>query len=287
MEAFFSTWRWIEGGLRDSVSSEIKASLLWSQIREYAPLQAELIPYKLSGPGEACHTYEYLLKVIGRHTERTQQERCREQMIAGIQVLGGGQTKAYAASSSDKVLDEGENAGLAAKVCWSWQKGDCKRGAKCRFAHPANEKGERAKGQSNTSSGRRQRSGSDGKRSQSTSPSGSAESGLGNKCLSFLKSGQCKYGKNCRYSHDTPPASAYMSGMHGDSTSDHYKHFYTCKARESVVLPQCGGIDKPQGDISESSTERVHGNVCIRVSSSKDEKAVDNIEESTQRVVGA
>eukprot|EP00971_Amphidinium_carterae_P217704 4321598-Amphidinium_carterae.1 len=88
MESFFNSWRWVEEGLRDGVSDEIKASLLWNQIKDYTTMQAELIPYRLSSPGEQCHSYGYLVGAIGKHTERTRQERCREQIVSGIQTLG-------------------------------------------------------------------------------------------------------------------------------------------------------------------------------------------------------
>eukprot|EP00971_Amphidinium_carterae_P337263 6473987-Amphidinium_carterae.1 len=125
LESFVTSWSWVEQGLRLDVADDLKASLLWEQLKDHAPLQPELLPYRISAPGDSVHTYAYLQKVMNKHSERTRQERTRAQVVAGLATLGGGQTRAYVADRAHEGDNSDERA-LASKICFQWQRGECR-----------------------------------------------------------------------------------------------------------------------------------------------------------------
>eukprot|EP00971_Amphidinium_carterae_P319472 6349175-Amphidinium_carterae.2 len=130
LRSFWTSWRWIEEGLSTDIGDQVKCSLLYEQVKDYGPLAAELLPYKLADAGDPCRSYGYLTKVVARRAERELQENTRKQVIAGIRDLAGGQDRAFPASSEE--IDRGgaepadeahlaQAAGSANNVCWLWQ----------------------------------------------------------------------------------------------------------------------------------------------------------------------
>ena len=78
LETFWTSWRWIEGGLEDPVGDEIKKSILFDQIKHYKPIEVELLPYTLSPPGDKRRTYQFLVETVNRRIDRVRQEKTRE-----------------------------------------------------------------------------------------------------------------------------------------------------------------------------------------------------------------
>eukprot|EP00971_Amphidinium_carterae_P017196 339333-Amphidinium_carterae.1 len=95
LRSFWTSWRWVEEGLSIDVGEQVKASLLYEQVKDYPPLAAELLPYKLADVGDTCRSYAYLTKVVARHAERELQESTRKLVVAGIRDLAGGQDRAF------------------------------------------------------------------------------------------------------------------------------------------------------------------------------------------------
>eukprot|EP00971_Amphidinium_carterae_P336950 6473550-Amphidinium_carterae.1 len=270
LESFVTSWSWVEQGLRLDVADDLKASLLWEQLKEYAPLQPELLPYRISAPGDSVHSYSYLRKVMCKHTERTRQERTRAQVVAGLASMGGGQNRAYS------VNEVGENAGTDEKafptgVCYQWQRGECRRGAKCRFTHPEGERGSKPKGsetRNRSSSNTRRNSPKGGTRRNSprggtnpragSSPSNASDSSVGNKCLSFLKTGACRFGDRCKYEH-TRPDSAYKS--------EQYSRMHESRDDQCLSNAQCSSLMCDRGEVNNACEHRGHdscANVCLK-----------------------
>eukprot|EP00971_Amphidinium_carterae_P026469 522097-Amphidinium_carterae.1 len=220
LESFATSWGWVEQGMRQEVSDDLKGSLLWEQLKDFSGLQPELLPYRISSPGDTVHTYAYLRQVMHKHVERTRQERTRAQIVAGLASLGGGQNRAYAANETAENGTNDEKA-LPSRVCYQWQRGECRKGGKCRFTHPPEEKGIKPRNTGNGSTHRRNSpSGASrrnspapgGSTSRGGSPANSSASELGNRCLSYLKTGKCRFGDRCRYTHERASSEQVYKG---------------------------------------------------------------------------
>eukprot|EP00971_Amphidinium_carterae_P308401 6128568-Amphidinium_carterae.4 len=81
---------------------------------------------------------------MNKNTERTRQERTRAQVVAGLTTLGGVQNRAYIVDATSDGNQNDEKA-LPSRVCFQWQRDECRRGSKCRFDHPEGEKGTKPK----------------------------------------------------------------------------------------------------------------------------------------------
>eukprot|EP00971_Amphidinium_carterae_P196349 3895817-Amphidinium_carterae.2 len=213
LRSFWTNWRWIEEGLAADVGEQVKTSPLYEQVKDYPPLAAELLPYKLADARDPCRSYSYLTKIVARHAERELQESTRKQVVAGIRDLAGGQDRAFTVTpeenhdAKDEQIGEAHPAqtlGGSSKVCWLWQDaGTCKYGENCKFLHPPEAQGRNKgqKGRRDFSRGRRSQTPDARQRQSSANSNGSGASAA--KCLGWAKIGKCRFGDKCKFAHES------------------------------------------------------------------------------------
>eukprot|EP00971_Amphidinium_carterae_P351160 6491948-Amphidinium_carterae.1 len=190
IQNFLEAWNWVEQGLKSDVAPRVKEAMLWHQLKDCHILEPELVLYRTAPEGTEWRSYEYLLRSVESYVKRNRQDATRDEVLKGIQHLGGGAGQAYAAEEPADALAAGGKKEDKKKHCWAWEKGECKRGAECKFLHEPQKKGSR-------------------KTSRSATPTRSP--GPGNKpaCLAWAKTGKCSYGDRCRYAHDATPSAVY------------------------------------------------------------------------------
>eukprot|EP00971_Amphidinium_carterae_P059633 1179298-Amphidinium_carterae.1 len=98
LERFCEMWIWIETGLVEPVAENIRESLLWTQLKGSALMQAEINRYRLAARGHPDHSYGFLLGALQRHVQLYRQEKNREDFLKGLQNAAGGQQKALIGS---------------------------------------------------------------------------------------------------------------------------------------------------------------------------------------------
>eukprot|EP00971_Amphidinium_carterae_P333407 6468158-Amphidinium_carterae.3 len=201
IQHFLEAWNWVEQGLKSDVAPRVKEAMLWHQLKDCRILEPELVLYRTAPEGTEWRTYEYLLRSVESYVKRNRQDATRDEVLKGIQHLGGGAGQAYPAQESAEALAAGGKRDDKKKHCWAWEKGECKRGADCKFLHEQQKKGSR-------------------KTSRSATPTRSP--GPGNKpaCLAWSKTGQCSYGDRCRYTHDATPSAVYKGSCEDSSPPD-------------------------------------------------------------------
>eukprot|EP00971_Amphidinium_carterae_P343600 6483442-Amphidinium_carterae.1 len=222
IQHFLEAWTWVEQGLKSDVAPRVKEAMLWHQVKECHILEPELVLYRTAPEGSEWRNYEYLLRSIESYVKRHRQDATRDEVLKGIQNLGGGAGQAYPvqqqeASGADAFVAGGKREDQK-KACWAWERGECKRGLECKFAHDAQKKGVRKR---------------------SVTPNRSSGSGVKPVCLAWSKTGQCSYGDRCRFVHDT------SSGTENDKQC----------CRESLHLDSTPGC---VGEMLCTSTSEIH-----------------------------
>eukprot|EP00971_Amphidinium_carterae_P336444 6472816-Amphidinium_carterae.2 len=189
IQSFLEAWTWVEQGLKSDVATRVKEAMLWHQLKDCRILEPELVLYRTAPEGSQWRNYEYLLRSVESYVKRNRQDATRDEVLKGIQHLGGGAGQAYPAQEQSDacVVNKRDDK---KKSCWAWEKGECKRGTDCKFAHEAQKKGVR-------------------KGSRSVTPTRSPTAGGKPICLAWSKTGQCSYGDRCKYSHDAPASAEY------------------------------------------------------------------------------
>eukprot|EP00971_Amphidinium_carterae_P097772 1934644-Amphidinium_carterae.1 len=196
IQHFLEAWTWVEQGLKSDVAPRVKEAMLWHQLKDCRILEPELVLYRTAPEGSEWRNYEYLLRSIESYVKRNRQDATRDEVLKGIQHLGGGAGQAYPAAEAAEALIAGGPAGKRddrKKHCWAWERGECKRGTDCKFVHDSQKKGTR-------------------KASRSATPTRQTAVGSKPPCLAWSKTGQCSYGDRCRYAHDTPKSAEVYIG---------------------------------------------------------------------------
>eukprot|EP00971_Amphidinium_carterae_P141279 2799139-Amphidinium_carterae.4 len=191
IQSFLEAWTWVEQGLKSDVSPRVKEAMLWHQLKDCRILEPELVLYRTAPEGSEWRNYEYLLRAVESYVKRNCQDATRDEVLKGIQHLGGGAGQAYAAAPEQtEACAAAGKRDERKKACWAWERGECKQGTDCKFAHEAQKKGTR-------------------KGSRSATPNRSPAPGVKPPCLAWAKTGQCSYGDRCKYSHDAPAVAEY------------------------------------------------------------------------------
>eukprot|EP00971_Amphidinium_carterae_P292722 5811456-Amphidinium_carterae.1 len=204
IQHFLEAWTWVEQGLKSDVAPRVKEAMLWHQLKDCRILEPELVLYRTAPEGSEWRNYEYLLRSIESYVKRHRQDATRDEVLKGIQNLGGGAGQAYPVQPqepSEAFLASGKREERK-KACWAWERGECKRGLECKFAHDAQKKGVRKR---------------------SVTPNRSPGPGGKPTCLAWSKTGQCSYGDRCRFVHDAPSSvehdkCSYRESLHPDMT---------------------------------------------------------------------
>ena len=203
---FVSSWDGLIAGMKSVPAEDILEDIFLRKIRNVLSLKEDLAYYDRLAGGHADKSFTFLKEACNRLLERKREHENRSAIEAHIASGGSSVTPTQAVPSAPATKGDGKKGkgkrgatpkGSAKResskgVCYDYKNtGKCDKQG-CPYLH---------KREGSPSPGK-------GKGKKGNSPTARDQAQAKTPCSFFAKSGACKYGADCRYSHGAPAAPA-------------------------------------------------------------------------------